>query len=195
MARWSRYDNSLVAYGTLWDTQHLQTPSTSPSRNHSPNSPTAMPHRQAVSHQHEMESHGGGNTASIQALAEHFDRVTAASQQVFLGRLSKQDAILSKQQELLDSLVKLYTDGRNASVEEHETLRIEVSDIRKMTDRLTRGISDAMKILASGSIKAISECQAKLETRLFSVECEELKEEVMDPPANCMLCVVLDYSF
>ncbi|KAF8491109.1 hypothetical protein JB92DRAFT_1281497 [Gautieria morchelliformis] len=148
-----------------------------------PSHPMPLPHAvpQAI-----PQPAGGLNMGHLRSLADHFDRAFAASQQVLLARISKQDALLSQQQESLSSISELLCNGQSESIKRHETLKAEVYDIGKKTDRITKGISESMKLLAAGTIKAITECQTTIERRLLCVEetCEGIKEEIRDPQAN-----------
>lgn len=150
-----------------------------------------------------ISPHNGGvhsatdiSTGNMRVLMDHFDRVLASSQHVLLERISKQDGILSKQQKLLDSLIKLDSARRSESAKDHETLRIDVSDVGKKTDQLTRRIRDAMTLLATGTMEAINDCQSSIEKRLLYVQetCDGIKKEMKDPQANSMLHANPDHS-
>lgn len=139
--------------------------------------------------QFEPQSAGGASTA--QALADHFDRLIAGSQQVLLERISRQDAVLARQQDLLESLSRLVAASRAESTKENETIKAQLYGIEKKTDRLSKGICGSMKLLATRTIRAITECQTAIEDSFFGMEesCEGIKEEIRVPQANSTLYI------
>ena len=145
-----------------------------------------MSTRHEAGHQPDSQSTGANVT---RVLTEHIDGVVAGSYQALLKRISTQDAILGRQQDSLDSVSSLIAANRNEFIKDSETLRIQLENIEKKTDRLTKCILDSMKLLATGTIKAITDCQTTIEKRLLCMEesCEGLREEICDSHANSML--------
>ncbi|KAF8587214.1 hypothetical protein K439DRAFT_852840 [Ramaria rubella] len=126
------------------------------------------------------------NKALASQIGSHFDKGFNTLQDTLLQRISSQDNILSKQQQILESLSCLVTSRHDDSIKEQETLRIELLELKEKSDSQTRSTGLAMKQLAGETIKNIRDSRCAIELKLLCVEesLESLVEEIRDPQAN-----------